>query len=78
LNDTGTVTNRQTAPATGITAFTTGSAPQTIAVPGAQNLPSGAAPNAAGAQGVWLNLLLTAGLAAAQTSFTMRATGTTT
>lgn len=78
LNDTATVTNRQTAPATGITAFSTGSAPQTIAVPGAQNLPSGAAPNAAGAQAVWISLLLTAGLAAAQTSFTMRAAGTTT
>lgn len=78
LNDTGTVTNRQTVPGSGITAFSTGSAPQTIAVPGPQNLPSGAAPNAAGAQGIWLSLLLTAGLAAAQTSFTMRAAGTTT
>jgi hypothetical protein len=78
LNDTATVTNRQTLPATGITAFSTGSAPQTIAVPGAQNLPSGAAPNAAGAQGIWISLLLTAGLAAAKTSFTMRAAGTTT
>lgn len=78
LNDTGTIANRQTAPATGITAFSSGSAPQTIAVPSPQNLPSGAAPNAAGAQGVWISLLLTAGLAAAKTSFTMRATGTTT
>ena len=78
LNDTSTVANRQTAPATGITAFTSGSAPQTINVPSPQNLPSGAAPNAAGAQGVWLSLLLVAGLAAAKTSFTLRATGTTT
>jgi len=78
LNDTGTVANRQTAPASGITAFTTGSAPQTIAVPSPQNLPSGAAPNAAGAQGIWLSLALTAGLAANKTSFSMRATGTTT
>lgn len=78
LNDTGTVANRQTAPATGITAFSTGSAPQTISVPSPGNLPSGAAPNAAGAQGVWLSLALTAGLAANKTSFTMRATGTTT
>jgi len=78
LNDTATVANRQTAPASGITAFTSGSAPQTINVPSPQNLPSGAAPNAAGAQGVWLSLLLVAGLAAAKTSFTLRATGTTT
>lgn len=78
LNDTGTVTNRQTAPATGITAFSSGSAPQTINVPSPQNLPSGVAPNAAGAQGIWLSLLLTAGLAAAKTSFTLRVTGTTT
>lgn len=78
LNDTGTIANRQTAPASGITAFTSGSAPQTINVPSPQNLPSGAAPNAAGAQGVWLSLLLVAGLAAAKTSFTLRATGTTT
>jgi hypothetical protein len=78
LNDTGTIANRQTAPASGITAFSTGSAPQTINVPSPQNLPSGSAPNAAGAQGVWLSLLLVAGLAAAKTSFTLRATGTTT
>lgn len=78
LNDTGTITNRQTAPATGITAFSSGSAPQTIAVPSPQNLPSGAAPNAAGAQGIWLSLSLSAGLAAAKTSFTLRVTGTTT
>jgi hypothetical protein len=78
LNDTATVANRQTTPATGITAFTAGSAPQTINVPSPQNLPSGTAPNAAGAQGVWMSLLLVAGLAAAKTSFTIRATGTTT
>lgn len=78
LNDTGSVANRQTAPSSGITAFSSGSAPQTIAVPSPQNLPSGSAPNAAGAQGIWLSLLLTAGLAAAKTSFTLRITGTTT
>ena len=77
LNDTGTVANRQTVPASGITAFSSGAAPQTIAVPSPQNLPSGAAPNAAGAQGVWLNLVLTAGLAATNTSFQMRETGQT-
>lgn len=61
LNDTGTVANRQTAPATGITAFTTGAAPQTLLVPSPQNLPNGAAPNAAGAQGIWLRLQLNPG-----------------
>lgn len=78
LNDTSTIANRQTLPTVAITAFSTGSAPQTINVPSPQNLPSGAAPNAAGAQGMWLALTLTAGLAAAKTSFTQRITGTTT
>lgn len=78
LNDTNTVVNRQTAPATAITAFTTGSAPQSINVPSPQNLPSGAAPNSAGAQGIWLSLLLAAGAAAADTSFDVRATGQST
>lgn len=77
LNDTGTVTNRQTAPVTGVTAFTTGAAPQAINVPSPQNLPSGAAPNAAGAQGVWLSLALTAGLSPAKTTFTMQGDGLT-
>lgn len=77
LNDTTTAANRQTAPA-GIGSFSSGAAPQTIAVPSPQNLPAGAAPNAAGAQGVWLRQTLTAGLAAAKTSVTMRATGNTT
>jgi hypothetical protein len=54
-----------------------GAAPQTINVPSPQNLPSGAAPNAAGAQGVWLHLHLTPGLAPAKTSFTLREYGTT-
>jgi hypothetical protein len=78
LNDTATVANRQTLPATGIGAFNTSAAPQTTAVPSPANLPSGAAPNAAGAQGVWLSLLLAAGLSAAKTSLTMRATGQST
>lgn len=39
LNDTATVANRQTAPVTGVTAFTTGNAPQAINVPSPQNLP---------------------------------------
>lgn len=78
LNDTGTVVNRQTAPGTGIGSFTTGAAPQSLNVPGAQNLPSGAAPNSGGAQGIWLSLLLTAGLAPAKTSFKLRSAGQTT
>lgn len=78
LNDTATVANRQTAPASGITSFSSGSAPQSIAVPSPANLPSGAAPNAAGAQGIWLRLTLTAGQAPQNTSATMRATGSTT
>jgi hypothetical protein len=76
LNDTATVANRQTAPATGITAFTSGAAPQSINVPSPQNLPSGNA--AADAQGVWLSLLLAAGQAPAKTGFTLRASGQTT
>lgn len=78
LNDTGTTANRQTGPGSGITSYSSGAAPQTIAVPSPQNLPSGAAPNAAGAQGVWLKLTLPAGIAAAKGSATMRTTGTTT
>ena len=77
LDDTATVVNRQTAPATGITAFSTGAAPQTISVPSPGNLPSGAAPNAAGAQGIWLSSALAAGSAPGATSFTMRASGQT-
>lgn len=57
--------------------FSNGAAPQTLSVPSPGNLPSGAAPNAAGAQGVWLHLHLTPGLAPAKTSFTLRETGTT-
>jgi hypothetical protein len=45
LNDSATVANRQTAPASGVTAFSSGVAPQSINVPSPQNLPSGAAPN---------------------------------
>jgi hypothetical protein len=78
LNDTSTIATRQTLPSVAITAFSTGAAPQTIAVPSPQNLPSGAAPNAAGAQGIWLALTLPAGLAPAKTSFTVRISGQTT
>lgn len=78
LNDTGTVANRQTAPSSGIGSFTTGSAPQSVTVPGSGNLPSGAAPNSAGAQGVWMSLALPAGTAPGKTSATLQATGSTT
>jgi hypothetical protein len=57
LNDTLTVANRQTAPA-GI-AFVT--QPSNITL--TNNLPPGAAPNAAGAQGCWVRLTLPAGAA---------------
>lgn len=77
LNDTGTVANRQTAPASGITAWSSGNAPQTINVPSPQNLPSGAAPNSAGAQGIWLRWTLAAGLAPANGGFTIRTSGLT-
>jgi hypothetical protein len=78
LNDTSTIATRQTVPSVAITSFSSGAAPQTINVPSPQNLPSGAAPNAAGAQGIWLQLVLTAGLAPAKTSFTIRVSGQTT
>jgi len=77
LNDTATVANRKTAPVTGITSFSSGAAPQTVNVPSPQNLPSGAAPNSAGAQGIWLNLHLAAGSVAFNTNFQMQGTGTT-
>lgn len=78
LNDTSTIANRQTLPTVAITAFTTGASPQAVNVPSPQNLASGAAPNAAGAQGIWIAQTLTAGLAPAKTSFTMRVAGSTT
>ena len=76
LNDTGTVINRQTAPSSGIGAFTT--QPAFVNVPGPGNLPSGPAPNAAGAQGVWLRLTLPAGATAYKGSAALRIQGTTT
>jgi hypothetical protein len=76
LNDTGTVANRQTAPATGIGSFFV--QPALVSVPGAGNLPPGAAPNAAGAQGVWLRLALQPGTAAYKGSADLRAQGSTT
>ncbi len=76
LDDVNTATNRQTAPAAGAGAFVT--QPALVAVPGAGNLPPGAAPNTAGAQGVWLQLTLSPGTAAYKGSADLRAQGTTT
>jgi len=59
LNDTGSVANRQTAPSSGVGGFMR--QPALLSVPSPGNLPLGPAPNAAGAQGVWLRLTLPAG-----------------
>lgn len=58
-NDTVSWANRQTAPASGYGSFVTQPVYIPVASPG--NLPSGAAPNAAGAQGLALRLTLSAG-----------------
>jgi hypothetical protein len=76
LNDTGTVANRQTAPVSGVGSFVV--QPSLVSVPGAGNLPPGSAPNAAGAQGVWLRLTLNPGTASYKGSADLRAQGTTT
>jgi hypothetical protein len=76
LNDVNTTTNRQTAPAAGVGSFVT--QPAFVSVPGAGNLPPGAAPNTAGAEGVWLRLTLNPGTASYKGSADLRAQGTTT
>lgn len=68
LDDTGTSTNRQTAPASGVSAFD--SATKNVA--NSQNLTNGAA------QGVWFKLSLTAGDAATKNTYTARLSGTST
>ncbi|MGH7029749.1 MAG: hypothetical protein ACREE9_14940 [Stellaceae bacterium] len=73
--DANTTTNRQTAPASGAGSFVP--QPGFVSVPGAGNLPNGAAPNSAGAQGVWLRLTLPAGAAAYKGSADLRVQGTT-
>jgi hypothetical protein len=82
LNDSQTAINRQTLPTNGDASaltFTSGAAPQSQNVPSPQNLPASAgAGNGNGAEGVWLSLTLTAGLAAAKTSFDIRAQGQST
>ncbi len=75
LNDSGSVANRQTTPASGIGSFV--GQPSFVSVPGPGNLPSGASPNSAGAQGVWLRLSLPAGTAAYKGSSTLRTQGNT-
>lgn len=79
LNDTNTCNPRQQASAflpTGLSSFTT--QPAFINVPSPGNLPSGAAPNFAGAQGVWMRLTLPPGTAAYKGSADLRTQGTTT
>ena len=76
LNDTGTAANRQAAPPSGIGSFI--SQPAFVSVPGPGNLPSGAAPNTSGAQGVWLRLTLPAGTATYKGWADLRTQGTTT
>jgi hypothetical protein len=79
LNDSSTITtnlNPGTPPASN-TAYSSGTAPQTVAVPSPQNLPSGTAPNTGGAEGIWLQLVLVAGEATVNSFVDMRITGQT-
>lgn len=68
LDDTGTSTNRLTAPSSGITAFSSDA--KNIA--NSQNLTPGAA------QGIWLKLSLVAGDSAQKTTYTLQAQGVST
>jgi len=74
LNDTVTSTNRQTVPGSGVGSFSSGAAPQTITL-AAQTIANNTAQQA---QGVWLRLLVGAGAAPQNTSFTLRPSGATT
>jgi len=76
LNDAGIAANRQTSPRSGIGPFA--GQPALVTVPGAGNLLPGAVPNASGAQGIWLRLILPAGAAAYKGLTDLRAEGTTT
>lgn len=79
LNDANTASARQQASSfvpSGSGSFST--QPAFISVPAPGNLPPGSAPNAAGAQGVWLRLTLPAGTAAYKGSTDLRAQGSTT
>jgi len=78
LDDTATIANRQTAP-TGVTAYTSGSPPQSIAVPAPGNLAaSSGAGSATSSQKMVARLTLLAGTAAYEGVLTFRATGTST
>jgi len=74
LNDTNSATNRQTAPGTGVGAYSSGAAPQTITLPAQTS----AANTAAQVQCFWARLTLAAGQAPANTSVDLRPSGTTT
>src|SRR5438105_1459446 len=75
-NGTGAAANRQAAVSSGIGSFI--SQPAFVSVPGPANLPSGAAPNSSGAQGVWLRLTLPAGTATYKGWADLRTQGATT
>lgn len=72
LNDSLTIANRQTAPA-GISFVT-----QPSAISLTNNLPPGAVPNSAGAQGLWLRLTLPAGASPYQGGGDVQTNGQTT
>jgi hypothetical protein len=76
LNDTGTVATRLTAPVAGIGGFVV--QPAFINLPAPGNLISGAAPNAAGTQGMWLRYTLPPGSASYKGAIDFRAQGVTT
>jgi len=80
LNDTQTDANRQTLPTNGdASALTFVTQPSFVnIIAGSAQLPPGVAPNAAGAQGVWLRLTLPAGSAPYKGSADLRTQGTTT
>jgi hypothetical protein len=80
LNDTGTSTNRQTLPTNGdSTSITFVTQPSPVSIPQSPgSLPHGAAPNASGAQGIWLRLTLPAGTTAYAGAANVQIAGSTT
>jgi hypothetical protein len=77
LNDTSTIANRQTAP-TGVTAYTSGSPPQSINVPNGSLPASAGAGSATSAQKVVFQLVANAGASAWQSAVTIRTAGSST
>lgn len=73
FNDSVTATNRQTAP--GGISFTT--QPANVFAPSPGNLAAGAAPNSAGALGLWLKLTVPAGASPYKGAATIQTTGST-